>query len=200
MCALYSYSIISSIAKPSNNRYPFSRRKRKPMKLQTTTTMSHPKSNYKSPDSENLNPLRIRAQKNHRSAGSECQQSFLQKHTYINRFANAQTHQHLPSKLFEFKTRFLPFLSQQLPRERVNYSRHNTERATRQQLRHNLEKVLSDSTKIAEFLRTRSIRPTASPVRRPNDCRTRESRNRTYVLRRPKIGFSLSTAACQTRP
>jgi hypothetical protein len=130
MCALYSYSIISSITKPSNNRYHFSRRKRKPMKLQTTTTMSHPKSNYKSPDSENLNPLRIRAQKNHRSAGSESQQSFLQKHTYINTFANAQIHQHLQSKLFEFKTRFLPFLSQQLPSHRVNYSTHNTERET----------------------------------------------------------------------
>lgn len=131
MCALYSYSIISSIAKPSNNRYPFSRRKRKPMKLQTTTTMSHSKSNYKSPDSENLNPLRIRAQKNHRSAGSESQQSFLQKHTYINRFTNAQTHQHLPSKLFEFKTRFLAFLCQQLPeRTRQLFHAQHRERHT----------------------------------------------------------------------
>ncbi len=170
------------------------------MKLQTTTTMSHPKSNYKSPDSENLNPLRIQAQKNHRSAGSESQQSFLQKHTYITTFANAQIHQHLQSKLFEFKTRFLPFLSQQLPSERVNYSTHNRERDTRQQLQHSLEKVLSASTKTAKFLPTRSIQPTAAAVRRPNDCRTRESRNRTYVFRRPKIGFPLSTAACQTRP
>jgi hypothetical protein len=100
----------------------------------------------------------------------------------IHTSTDSQMHKHIsicrPNCLNSRQDSWLFFVSS-YPSERVNYSTHNTERDTRQQLQHSPEKVLSASTKIAEFLRTRSIRPTAAAVRRPNDCRTRESRNRT---------------------